>query len=96
MLPVLDSFKERHDLNKLVIVADSGLLSSQNISELCQKEYEFILGARIKNETESIKDKILALNLENGESKIIEKPDKLKLIISYSDKRAKKDKHNRE
>lgn len=96
MLPVIDSFKEKYSLDNLVIVADSGLLSYQNIAELSQKGYEFILGARIKNESQEIKDCILGLELKNGESKIIEKEDSLRLIISYSDKRAKKDKHNRD
>jgi len=96
MLPVLDSFKTKYQLDKLVIIADSGLLSLQNITELQEKGYEFILGARIKNEKQEIKDKILSLELKNGESEIIEKQGDLKLIISYSDKRSKKDKYNRE
>ena len=96
MLPIVDAFKSKYNLDKLVIVADSGLLSTSNINELQQKGYEFILGARIKNENKSIKDKILALRLKNGQSNVIEKDESLKLIISYSDKRAKKDKHNRD
>jgi transposase len=32
MLPILDAFKDKYQLNKLVIVADSGLLSNQNIT----------------------------------------------------------------
>ena len=96
MLPVLDSFKEKYSLKQLVIVADSGLLSSQNIAELQAKGYEFILGARIKNEKQKVKNRILKLELDNGQSQIIEKEENLKLIISYSEKRAKKDKHNRE
>lgn len=95
MLPVIDSFKSKYGLKQLVIVADSGLLSHQNIEELREKGYEFILGARIKNESQTIKDKILSLSLNDGESKIIHKGD-LRLIITYSDSRAKKDKHNRE
>lgn len=95
MLPVVDGFKDKYKLEKLVIVADSGLLSNQNIEELQTKGYEFILGARIKNESKSIKEKILSLTLKNGESKIISK-ENLKLIITYSDSRAKKDRHNRE
>lgn len=95
ILPVIDSFKSKYGLNQLVIVADSGLLSNQNIEELKAKNYEFILGARIKNESQSIKNKILSLSLKNGESNIINKGD-LKLIITYSDSRAKKDRHNRE
>ena len=95
MLPIIDGFKTKFKLNQLIIIADSGLLSSQNIEQLQAKNYEFILGARIKNESKEIKDKILSLNLKNGESEVIEK-DNLKIIITYSDSRAKKDKSNRE
>lgn len=95
MLPVLEAFKEKYNLKQLIIVADSGLLSNQNIEELQKKKYEFIIGARIKNESQSIKQKILALELENGGSIFLKKGE-LKLIITYSDKRAKKDKYNRE
>lgn len=96
MLPVLDSFKTKYELKKLIIVADSGLLSKSNIDKLKQKNYDFILGARIKNETKPIKNKILSLELKNGESKEIVKQDGTRLIISYSDKRMKKDNHNRQ
>ncbi len=96
MLPILDAFKKKYQINKLVVIADSGLLSAKNIEELQQKEYEFILGARIKNETKTIKEQILALELSNGKSKIIEKENDLRLVISSSEKRAKKDKYNRE
>ena len=94
MLPVLDSFKEKYQLKQLGIIADSGLLSNPNIEELQNKGYEFILGARIKNETEQIKKQILALKLENGQSAVIRKGG-LRLVISYSDDRAKKDRYNR-
>jgi len=94
-LPVINAFKEKYILESLTVVADSGLMSAKNIEELIANDNDFILGARIKNESKIIKDQILALNLKAGESSIIEKGD-LKLIIHYSDKRAKKDKHNRE
>lgn len=95
MLPVIEAFKAKYNLGQLVIVADSGLLSNSNIEDLQTKGYEFILGARIKGESKIIKHKILSLQLKNGESEIIAK-DKLKLIITYSDDRAKKDRYNRE
>lgn len=95
MLPVVETFKRKYNLGQLVIIADSGLLSSANIDELMAKQYEFILGARIKSESKSIKDKILSLNLKHGESTIIKRGD-LKLVISYSDERARKDAYNRE
>jgi transposase len=96
MLPVINTFKEKYKLESLVVVADAGLLSNKNITLLEQGGYEYILGARIKAESLIVKQKILALQLKNGESVIIEKDDKTKLIISYSDARAKKDAKNRE
>jgi transposase len=95
MLPVVESFRKKYNINQLIIIADSGLLSKSNIDELQVKGYQFILGARIKSETEIIKKKILELSLKNGESQVIRKDD-LRLIITYSEDRAKKDRYNRE
>lgn len=95
MLPVLDAFKEKYKLDQLVVIADSALLSKDNTDDLQKKGYEFILGARIKNEPESIKQQILGLKLANNQSTVITKPDGKRLIISYSDKRARKDYYNR-
>lgn len=95
MLPIINSFTSKYNLDKLIIVADSGLLSKSNIGELVANQYEFILGARIKAETQNVKEKILSLALKDGQSRIIKKGD-LKLIITYSDQRAKKDRYNRD
>jgi len=95
MLPVIDSFKGKYRMEQLVIIADSGLLSHANIAELQRGGYEFILGARIKNEKRDIQDKIRSLDLNNGESAVVNKDD-LRLIVTYSDNRAKKDRLNRE
>jgi transposase len=95
MLPVIKAFKEKYSLKELIVVADSGLLSSENVKELEQNKYGYILGARLKNEKENIKKKILALKLQNGESAEVLKDKNSKLIISYSDSRAKKDAFNR-
>jgi len=95
MLPVIDSFKSRYKIGQLIVVADSGLLSKQNINGLQDKNYEFILGARIRNESSAMKAKILSLDLKDGESQVINRGG-LKLIINYSSSRAKKDRYNRE
>lgn len=63
MLSVMIAFKSRYELEKLVIVAVSGLLSKANIAQLQDKGYEFILGAGIKNETQSIKKTDSGLNV---------------------------------
>ena len=96
MLPVIEEFKRTYGLHKLVVIADSGLLSRQNIEQLMIQGQEFILGARIKNEGADIRQRILALPLKNGESAMIEKQDGTHLVVSYSAARGKKDQSNRE
>jgi transposase len=96
MLPIIDAFRQKYQFERLTVVADSGLISDRNIAELEERGYKYILGARIKNQPGRIKQQILALNLKNGESKMIWKNKNTALIINYSDKRAKKDLFNRE
>jgi transposase len=95
MLPVVEAFRKKYQLQDLIIIADAGLLSNDNIEELQQKKYNYILGARIKNETSALKQKILGLHLSDGQSVLLEKDSAQKLIVSYSTKRAKKDAANR-
>lgn len=95
MLPVVEAFRKKYKLNDLIIIADAGLLSNDNIKKLQEKKYQYILGARIKNETSTLKNKILALSMSDGESVVLEKDDHQRIIISYSEKRAKKDAANR-
>lgn len=96
MLPIIDSFKEKYGFDQVTVVADAGLLSHKNIEELEQKSYHYILGARIKNEKNEIKKRILSLKLEDGQCSSIQKGDNTTLVISYSQSRANKDRHNRE
>jgi transposase len=96
MLPVLNLFKRKYKLQNLVVVADAGLLSNKNIESLQNNGYQYILGARIKNESKIITTQILALPLENGASTALQKDNGSTLIISYSNARAKKDNANRE
>jgi transposase len=94
-IPILEGFKQKYRFEKLTVVADAGLLSNSNVNQLINNGYDFILGARIKNERQSIKAQILSLKLKDGQSETINK-DNLRLIISYSDARARKDQHNRQ
>lgn len=72
------------------------MLSKANIISLKEKNYEYIIGARIKNDTNTISKKILDLKLcSDGQSATIEKDNGDTLIITYTEKRAKKDAHNR-
>jgi len=95
LIPTIEKIIKKFNLSKPVVVDDAGLLSSNNIKELQENQYQFILGARIKNETTMVKNKIFETNLKDNEYAVIEKSKTEKLIIAYSDKRAKKDEHNR-
>jgi IS4 transposase len=77
------------------VVADSGLLNTDNIAYLESEGYTYILGARIKNETNLLKQQILSLSLKDGENTVIGKESDRRLIVSFSAKRAKKDEFNR-
>lgn len=96
MVPILNSFKKRFGLEQLIVVADAGLLSNQNIALLIEHQYEFILAARIKNESHTIEQKILSHPRTDGKAIVIDKGEKLKLIVSYAKTRAKKDLYNRQ
>lgn len=95
ILPVVDSFKERFNLKELVVVADSGLLSKDNIQQLESGNYQYILGARIKNESTDLQKQILAAKPGNGESICLQKDEDTRLIVSYSQSRAERDAFNR-
>ncbi len=95
MLPVINAFKEKYRMQQLVVVADAGLMSTKNIHELIDNKYDFIIGARIKNETRQLQAQILSTKLEDGQSIEIKKDATQRMILSYSDLRAAKDMHNR-
>lgn len=95
LIPFLKKISKKFELNKPIVIADSGLLSNDNIKALEQENYQYILGARIKNESDQIKKKIFEKGFKNGQLRSIKKQDNLRLILSYSEKRAAKDEHNR-
>ena len=66
LIPVLEKFEKRFDFEKPIVVADAGLLSKDNISALQANGYGYILGARLKNEAQVIKDKILSEKWTDG------------------------------
>ena len=94
-IPVLQRMEKRFNLGKPVVIADSGLLFQKNIIALEDDRYEYILGARPKNDTENIKQAILALELKDGDVSVINKTKTIRLIVSKTDKRASKDAYNR-
>lgn len=98
LLPVLARIEKRYRLGKPVVVADAAMLSKDNLDALEAKKLPFIVAARLRNESEETQKMVLARcrGLGDGEAIDIEHGKGRRLIVSYSDKRAKKDRHNRE
>lgn len=95
LIPFIEKISRKFNLDKPVVVADAGLLSNENIKALEEMGYEYIIGARLKNEPDKIKKQILDKSFKNGQVLKIKKTEKVRLIVAYSDSRAVKDEHNR-
>jgi len=96
MIPVIDDFVQRFKLKDFVVVADSGLMSTRNIELLESAGYKYILGARIRSESLMTKEWILSVARDDGNIEECKKHESQRLIISYSDNRARKNAWNRE
>ncbi len=102
LIPFLERIQERFDINKPVVIADSGLLSNDNLKTLEEEGYQYIIGARLKNENKTVQQQIIGYKYQDGDFYCIDKEVTIqkkkrtrRLIIHYSDARARKDAHNR-
>ncbi len=102
---IIDKLKNRFEIDKLVFVGDSAMLSVKNLDIISNMGYEYIVGARIKSKTKKIKEEILSeqgyitIGIKDGEIfkyKPIEINEGRKLICAFSTERARKDKRDRD
>ena len=106
----VDKLKKKYEIEKIITVADRGMMSQGNVSIVeDEAEYEYIIGERLRNLPKKIQDKILnrkaykKLDITDETSGEIIEIEYLelqykgkRLITTYSRKRAKKDRHERE
>lgn len=102
LIPFLEKMQEKFDIKRPIVVADSGILSNDNLQALEKDGYEYIIGARLKNESKSIQQQIIAQEYNRGsiycfnkEVKVDDKTRIRRLIVHFSDERARKDAYNR-
>lgn len=104
----LADMKKEYAIEKVIVVADRGMLSKKNIALVEENGYEFILGERLKSLPEDVKQSLI--NLANYQSEwvyddhegqsvtvkytVLEVENK-SIICTYSEKRAKKDEAER-
>ncbi len=102
VIAMLDDIKQKRRLGKVVFVADAGMFNKDNLKEmeaLEKKNFEYIVGARLKNMPKDLKEEIL----NHNNYKKIDEDYKIgsfqykgrKLVVSYSAARARKDAHDR-
>ncbi|WP_458700290.1 IS1634 family transposase [Sulfurospirillum sp. 1307] len=101
IIPSLKEIEDEFKVDKIVYVADAGMFNKTNLEEFDKnKNMTYIVGAKIKTMAKTYKEQILKtddyteLN-DDTKIKTLDYNGK-KLLISYSKKRAKKDKHDRE
>lgn len=101
IVPSLKEIESEFKIDKIVYVADAGMFNKSNLEEFDKNEnMTYIVGAKIKTMNKDMKEQILKtedfieLN-DDTKVKTLDYKGK-KLLISYSKKRAKKDKHDRE
>ena len=68
----------------------------QNIAELEAHSYKYIIGAKIKNESQEVKNWILEQPKRDCHMVEYDKGGARRLLVGYTDDRAKKDAYNRE
>lgn len=98
LLPTLQRIQKTYGFGKPIVVADAALLSNDNLHTLAKEGYRFIIGGRMRNESGGIQKQILerAKGMKDDDSFVLKKTDGTRLIVTFLDKRAKKDKRNRE
>lgn len=96
LIPAIDRLAARFGFSHPMVVADAGLLTKKNMEDLEAAGYKYVLGARPKNDSERVREKILSMKLKNGEVRSFHRADGVRVVVSMSDSRARKDGHNRE
>ena len=101
LIPILDSLKARFSIERIVFVADRGLFTENNLGALEQAGIDYVVGARLKNQSKAVQAQVLNKRLyesinDDTDIQIIERPKGRQLVVSYQESRAKKDCHDRE
>lgn len=97
----VESLVQKYQFPNLVVIADAGMLSEKNITFLENLKLNYIVGARLKGMSEKFKRQIFDhdFSQENQIQEISVTNDTTplkRLVVEYSDKRAGKDRSNRE
>ena len=95
MIPIIKKMQERFHIGKPIVIADAGLLNTDNIRDLEAEKYQYILGARIKSRDAAFKAGLIAMGMKNGDSVSIPIENGRRMVVTMSDARARKNAEDR-
>lgn len=104
---MVTALKKEYQIERIVLVADRGMMNKDNLKIIGEQGYEFIMGERLKSLPATVQQKLLCLDDYQHEwISTAAEPVKVrymllehegrKLIATYSEKRAEKDRKERE
>lgn len=96
MLPCIKEIIKKYKLNDFVVVADSAMVSHTNMDDLEKEKLSYIVGARLGNLPTKIWRQIITVPKIDGVTRRFDFGNKRILVVSYSQKRANKDRSDRE
>ena len=96
LITALNKLKQQYAIDKVIFVADAGMLQEKNLSLLEKAGYEYIVRARLKNLPKHYKEEILSYDFSEKEIRQVQYSEKRKIVTYYSQTRARKEKNDRE
>jgi len=101
------ALKKEYQIERIVLVADRGMMNKDNLKMVSEQGYEFIMGERLKSLPATVQQKLLCLDDYQHEwistaadpvkvRYMLLEHEGRKLIATYSEKRAEKDRKERE
>lgn len=90
---IIPKVKAKYNLKRVIFTADSAMLSKENLAYLETEQLEYIVAARLKSLTDTWKERVTESrdplrSFDYGKNR--------RLIVTYSDKLARKNKHDRD
>ena len=109
LIPVLEKLRKRFSINNVTVVCDRGLASKSNVEALQKANFHFVIATKLRSMSKKLKINDLSTYSPAPHQENVLEEDKVyirtmehpqykntTLIITYSPKRAKKDKDDRE
>ncbi len=95
LIPCIRESIKRTGAEKLVVVADAGMLNKNNLDSLAADKLHYIVGARLHQLSDKMKAKITRIPKRDKTCRRFELSSSQTLLITYSTKRAAKNKADR-